>query len=1281
MANYLNLRHIICQGLIFAFFINTIGPSGTVQAQDYALPSPGTMVALSPAFNQPILKGIKVHPDNPFRFDFILDKGESQESSQALKDESSKLIKYFLASLTIPEKDLWVNLSPYEKDRIVPESFGRTEMGRDLLAEDYMLKQITASLIYPEGETGKRFWNRIYEEAAKRFGTTNIPVNTFNKVWIVPEKAVVYENAKVGTAYVVESRLKVMLEQDYLSLQKHEGIQSGPELAKNTNQLGSQIVREIVIPQLTKEVNEDKNFAQLRQVYNSLILATWYKKKIKDSILAQVYENKKKVAGVNIDDPTEIEHIYDRYLQAFKKGAYNYIKEEIDPVTHGTVPRKYFSGGVNLAQLSIPTNKVFQIEKATDRAMIKKTLNRIHAMLLKVSFSAVEASDIVNPKKKFGFIRRPFLSLNQSRQLQQVLSWCRPEDLNGLYIRVIPSWYPGAWFRIPSNDDFLGFQNDNSIYIFSSLRENAFKRFLLHQMVHWILRNRPEVVARIAQGMFDEKGNPVEGKVFPGYYSGVNKKEYAAQIAVYAASHIHNDDVITAEQRSIILNEVFHVAPEKFSIPLESGNMLIDKGLFVNLSFVAHMALISKFFWHTDVPLYRSAQYFAAIMVIRWLVSKINLNLQKVTINAAALKQINIIRNLLAFRAFIKRMRMLLVKIFAGLGTLAALVMIIMALTQGVLTQGKNHQDVQLSFASTGEPLEIRKSPLNPTLKPQPAKQIEITIVTQEEYDEIMRSAEQAPPKPTKDGENTETSQPLPPAHVSSEPLVNINRADPTKKSFKVYTEPYLGQVPYINESKEPLINALAMLYKYDGKSSTVQEVEHQWAGFLKTRSSHEGVLLKQDLIYSMNSWPDLIKEGVLEKEKFYPYQYEGSIHQESFRLLPGWEEKKAKVEEIIEHESNIPIEIVEGDKTRIATPQETREYRQSWFNDIWKIFEDAKETELTAADGTEVPGYRLRTIPSGPGASQKIYAALREGRPIIAYRREETDKLSIIIGYERNFNFFQFIPKGGTVPEKEFIKSMQDGDTTLKYWIGKNILGIQNTVSRQQVEAAGLGWDKVLFELVRHKAGYPIDYYRVALTPDWEKTKDLPENIVYGLKDLNMDSEVYLVNGDERWAFDSMTLDDFKTYARFRNFMQADPIRLDVYQRLQRREKEYYPETFTAISYGNQRLDSIGYQDPDKQPPGHVIYFYLEKSAQVKDAPNRAMNATGKGGIDLVSINEFLVASDNGKTIQFHVDPAMLKQLNNSSGITINSIIIEPMRDLQRWLGINQPAGHATSI
>ncbi|MEI7999113.1 MAG: hypothetical protein WCH62_06385, partial [Candidatus Omnitrophota bacterium] len=308
--------------LILVSFIITsiIGPL-PVQAQEIYLPAPGVRVHLSPQFSPSILKGIKVQTENPFQFEFILDKGEENKAKNdiRLKEEATKLIKYFLASLTIPEKDLWVNLSPYEKDRIIPQSFGLTEMGRDLLAQDYMLKQITASLIYPEDEVGKKFWKRVYEESAKRYGRTNIPINTFNKVWIVPEKAVVYENAKAGTAYVVESKLKVMLEQDYFSMEKHVGIAPTPVslrgsdsdrsnllntkkivslplvarndtgISKDTSTLGFQIVREIVIPELNKEVNEGQNFAQLRQVYNSLILATRYKKKIKDSILAQVH--------------------------------------------------------------------------------------------------------------------------------------------------------------------------------------------------------------------------------------------------------------------------------------------------------------------------------------------------------------------------------------------------------------------------------------------------------------------------------------------------------------------------------------------------------------------------------------------------------------------------------------------------------------------------------------------------------------------------------------------------------------------------------------------------------------------------------------------------------------------------------------------------------------------------------------------------------------------------------------------------------------------------------
>ena len=132
-------------------------------------------------------------------------------------------------------------------------------MGRDLLAEDYILKQLTASLIYPEKNLGKAFWNRVYLKAQQLYGTQEIPVNTFNKVWIIPDKAVVYQNQ--GTVYVIQSHLKVMLEEDYLSLMRHDSVSLGQSKATNrAHTIGCQIIRQIILPELEKEVNKGRTF-------------------------------------------------------------------------------------------------------------------------------------------------------------------------------------------------------------------------------------------------------------------------------------------------------------------------------------------------------------------------------------------------------------------------------------------------------------------------------------------------------------------------------------------------------------------------------------------------------------------------------------------------------------------------------------------------------------------------------------------------------------------------------------------------------------------------------------------------------------------------------------------------------------------------------------------------------------------------------------------------------------------------------------------------------------
>ncbi len=376
-------RKILNIFVIFCFVLTTV-PARSFAAP-LSLPEPGTMVNLSPAFEPVLIKGIKVHPENPFAFDFIVDTGSDpalrhqdlSSHNSGIRDEAGKLIKYFLASFTIPEKDLWVNLSPYEKDRMIAGNLGSTQMGQDMLAQDYILKQLTASLIYPERDLGKAFWDKVYQKAQQLYGTTEIPVNTFNKVWIVADKADVFERGNI--AYIVGAHLKVMLEQDYLAMEHAGRVLSSvtpsvlvparagggppqpPAPRQDVNALGSQIVRDIILPSIEQEVNQGKNFAPLRQMFYSMILASWYKMALKDTILTQIYGNQSKVkVGINANDPTDKDKIFEQYLKAYKKGVFNYIKEDMDATKGQTVPRKYFSGG-----LEMNIDRAMQVFKST----------------------------------------------------------------------------------------------------------------------------------------------------------------------------------------------------------------------------------------------------------------------------------------------------------------------------------------------------------------------------------------------------------------------------------------------------------------------------------------------------------------------------------------------------------------------------------------------------------------------------------------------------------------------------------------------------------------------------------------------------------------------------------------------------------------------------------------------------------------------------------------------------------------------------------------------------
>jgi len=393
----------------------------------------------------PVFKGIKIYPQEPFRFDFLMDtpevslRGEAEAIADKMNSdeiasspsaprndtEILKLIKYFMASLAVPEGDLWVNLSPYEKDRIVPDALGQTEMGIDLLAQDYVLKQLTASLMNPEGETGKKFWDNIYSKAYEQLGTTNIPVDTFNKVWIVPNQVEVFQNG--DTAYVTAASLKVMLEEDYLGNGERGMVDKNnpPTTHQSPTTDIKSIIRSVILPVIEEEVNTGASFANLRQIFYSMILAKWYEQHFKNSVLGMNYVDRNITEGIkypviarspkddeaipdkiNSDEIASsrerqafpglnpmksqsdfrgqktlamtVEGIYNQYVAAYKQGAYDFLKEEYDPETQSIIPKRYFAGGMSLTfnnaqlveNLHVPVGAM--IEVAVDLAVLEE---------------------------------------------------------------------------------------------------------------------------------------------------------------------------------------------------------------------------------------------------------------------------------------------------------------------------------------------------------------------------------------------------------------------------------------------------------------------------------------------------------------------------------------------------------------------------------------------------------------------------------------------------------------------------------------------------------------------------------------------------------------------------------------------------------------------------------------------------------------------------------------------------------------------------------------------
>lgn len=345
------LKTIIASTVFICLCIQLICPPAQAQATFTQILPPDNLVTLSQPTMPPVLQGVTFHPDSPLLFDFIVDHGQYHYDEDSSDKEVLRLVRYFLAGLAVEASDLWVNLSPYEPDRVMTDSLAQTELGDGLLAQDYLLKRLSASLMFPEHDIGRVFWDRVYQKAMAQLGATQIPVDTFHKIWITPDKANVY--VKDNTVYIADARLKVQLEEDYLADVRFQRSVFRKALSDKrtleTENVSTSVMREVLIPIIEEEVNHGANFAPLRQIFHSLILAKWFKQSNKNSLLGQAYIDQKKIVGIDLAPRGNKTYFYNQYLDDYQHGVYNFIREERDTKSGNIIPRHYFSGGTDLS--------------------------------------------------------------------------------------------------------------------------------------------------------------------------------------------------------------------------------------------------------------------------------------------------------------------------------------------------------------------------------------------------------------------------------------------------------------------------------------------------------------------------------------------------------------------------------------------------------------------------------------------------------------------------------------------------------------------------------------------------------------------------------------------------------------------------------------------------------------------------------------------------------------------------------------------------------------------
>jgi hypothetical protein len=326
-------------------------------------------------------------------FDYVLraEKEKTGTSKIDVGNSSSLAYNTFFVGLFMPNNLFWVNLNPWEPNRLLGDGLEKTDAGRTMLEADLQMKKDFAKYENPcESDVGTRFWKKLDEKSdqleqnlKKKYPNDFsekdiITFSTVSRNWIVPDK--INAQGMGDTIYLESATLTIESEPVYDHSQydikdRYSFLFSQPvkddlaAAAKEYGKYSMELQDEMIRPLVVRDINSVKEYAALRTVYHSLILAQWYKNKFQRSpaLFSDEFDSGK-IESYGSDTQWKPESIWQAYQKSYEEHEYECVKTE--EYTRGntiiTSKKIYQSGGVDFEKIPLsitgsPSQKIQKI--------------------------------------------------------------------------------------------------------------------------------------------------------------------------------------------------------------------------------------------------------------------------------------------------------------------------------------------------------------------------------------------------------------------------------------------------------------------------------------------------------------------------------------------------------------------------------------------------------------------------------------------------------------------------------------------------------------------------------------------------------------------------------------------------------------------------------------------------------------------------------------------------------------------------------------------------------